>query len=263
MNIQVSDLRFAYGERQVLRGISFGVPRGCLCSILGANGAGKSTMFRCMLGLERGYSGSIVIGGDDVRTLSSRTLARRIAYIPQSHYPAFNYPVIDMVLMGTSARGRGFAQPGRKEEAAAMEALERLGMADFAARDYFRLSGGERQLVLIARALAQQSGILVLDEPTASLDFGHQLIVMRCLRDLTRQGYTVIQSTHSPEQAYMFSDMLLAMHGGEMIAQGAPKDVLTREVTSRIYGVKTQVLSLEGDAVRVCVADEQIRMEDE
>ena len=251
--ILVSDLRFSYGDRQVLRGVSFRVPEGCLCSILGANGTGKSTLFRCMLGLARNYEGSVQIGGEDTRRMSAKALSRRIAYIPQSHYPAFNYPVIDMVLMGTTAQAAGFAQPGKKEEAAAMLALERLGMGEFAYRDYFRLSGGERQLVLIARALAQKSRILVLDEPAASLDYGNQLRVMRCLRELTKEGYTVIQATHSPEQAYMFSDMLLAMHGGEVIACGSPSQVLTQETVTKIYGVDAQVLSLHNDAARVCM----------
>lgn len=255
MSICVESLGFGYGERRVLDGVTFSVPEGCLCSILGANGVGKSTMFRCMLGLVKHYQGRILIDGQETKNMPPRELARKIAYIPQSHYPAFNYSVLDMVLMGTSAHGHGFAQPGKREERAALEALEQLNMGGFAQRDYFRLSGGERQLVLIARALAQQSRILVLDEPTASLDFGNQLIVMRCLRNLTKQGYTVIQSTHSPEQAYMFSDMLLAMYGGRVIAQGAPKDVLTQETVSRIYGVGTQVMSLEGDMVRVCVPE--------
>ena len=256
MSIRVENLHFAYGARQVLSGVSFHVPQGCLCSMLGANGAGKSTLFRCMLGLQRGYQGSVRIGGEDVKNMRPGELARKIAYIPQSHYPAFNYPVIDMVLMGTSARKSGLAQPGAKEMKEAMEALDRLGMAAFAHRDYFRLSGGERQLVLIARALAQKSRILVLDEPTASLDYGNQLTVMRCLRALTQEGYTVIQSTHSPEQAYMFSDMLLAMKGGCVIAQGTPQQVLTRETVCALYGEMTQVLSLQDDTVRVCVPDE-------
>ena len=255
MSICVEELGFGYGERQVLQGVTFSVPEGCLCSILGANGVGKSTMFRCMLGLAKNYRGQILIDGQNLKTMKPGALARKIAYIPQSHYPAFNYSVLDMVLMGTSAHSHGFAQPGKREEKTAMAALEQLNMAEFAHRDYFRLSGGERQLVLIARALAQQSRILVLDEPTASLDFGNQLIVMRCLRSLTQQGYTEIQSTHSPEQAYMFSDMLLAMHNGRVIAQGTPQDVLTQETVNRIYGVQTQVMRLEGDMVRVCVPE--------
>lgn len=255
MSVTVSNLRFSYGNRPVLRGVSFEVPSGTLVSILGKNGVGKSTLFRCMLGLLRGYEGSVEIDGEDVRTMSARQLSLRIAYIPQLNYPAFSYSVLDMVLMGTSG-GKAFASPGKREESVALEALARLGMQDFAHRDYFRLSGGERQLVLIARALAQQSKILVLDEPTAALDYGNQMIVMSRLKALACEGYTIIQSTHHPEQAYLFSDMLLAMKDGSIVASGKPQDVLNAELIEQIYGIQTSVVSLAEDTVRVCVPTE-------
>lgn len=252
MSVKVCDLHFAYGEREVLRGVSFEAPEGTLVSLLGKNGAGKSTLFRCMLGLLRRYEGSVVIDGKNVRTLSARQLSRRIAYIPQLNYPAFSYSVLDMVLMGTSG-GRMLSVPGKKEENIALEALARVGMEEFAHRDYFRLSGGERQLVLIARALGQQSRILVLDEPTSALDYGNQMIVMSRLKALAREGYTIIQSTHNPEQAYLFSDLLLAMKDGRVIASGAPQNVLDAALVKEIYGIETSVISLAGDTVRVCV----------
>jgi len=255
MSVKVSDLSFGYGERQVLRGVSFEAPSGALVSILGKNGAGKSTLFRCMLGLLRGFGGSVTIDGEDIRALSAGQLSRRIAYIPQLNYPAFSYSVLDMVLMGTSG-GRMFSMPGKKEERAALEALARLGMEEFAHRDYFRLSGGERQLVLIARALAQQSRILVLDEPTSALDYGNQMLVMSRLKALAQSGYTVIQSTHNPEQAYLFSDMLLAIKDGRIVASGRPQDVLHAALIEEIYGIEAGVISLADDAVRVCVPKE-------
>jgi len=256
MSVEVSGLSFSYGERAVLSGVSFTVPDGCLCSILGRNGTGKSTLLRCMLGLLRGYTGSVRVGGEDVRHMRPTALARKVAYIPQSHYPAFNYSVLDMVLMGACAHKEGFASPGRREEEAARAALERLGLSDFAGRDYLKLSGGERQLVLIARALAQQSRVLLLDEPAASLDFGNQTTVMARLRALAREGYTVIQTTHSPEQAYMVSDKLLAMRGGRVIADGAPRDVLDAALVEQLYGVRARIESLRGDRVRVCVPED-------
>ena len=255
MSVKVSDIRFAYGDHQVLRGVSFEAPSGALVSILGKNGAGKSTLFRCMLGLERRFEGSVAIDGEDIRKLSAKQLSRRIAYIPQLNYPAFSYSVLDMVLMGTSG-GRMFSMPGKEEESTALEALARLGMEEFADRDYFKLSGGERQLVLIARAIAQQSRILVLDEPTSALDYGNQMLVMSRLKSLARSGYTVIQSTHNPEQAYLFSDMLLAMKDGRIISSGRPRDVMDAALIEEIYGIKAGVISLAGDAVRVCVPDE-------
>lgn len=255
MSIEVRDLCFAYGARPILEHVSFTLREGRLVSLLGPNGVGKSTLFKCMLGILPGYTGTITLEGKDVRALDMKSLSRRIAYIPQSHYPAFNYSVFDMVLMGTSARVSSFSPPGKKEEANAMAALERVGIADFAARDFMRISGGERQLVLIARALAQQSRILVMDEPTANLDYGNQMRVMACIRALTDDGYTVVQSTHNPDQSYLFSHEILAMHDGRILAQGVPQDVMTSELIATLYNIDVRVESLYNDQVRVCVPD--------
>lgn len=256
MNVAVEHLSFSYGSRQVLRDISFRLGSGQLVSLLGPNGAGKSTLLRCLLGSLRGYGGQVCIEGQDTRTLSLKALAKRMAYIPQSHAPAFHYDVLDMVLMGASAQQGPFAQPGKMERAQALEALKRVGIADLARRDYLRISGGERQLVLIARALAQQAIILLLDEPTASLDYGNQLRVLGELRRLATEGYTILQATHHPEHAYLFSDAILAMAEGVLVAQGAPGEVLTAELMETLYGVAVRVESLRGDRVRVCIPEE-------
>lgn len=253
MSICVQNLSFAYGERPVLDDVSFTVGEGRLLSVLGPNGVGKSTLFRCILGLLKSYQGSITIDGADVKTLGARALAKKVAYIPQQSYPAFNYTVFDMVLMGTSASARPFSSPRREEETAAQEALEHLGIDALAGRDYTRLSGGERQLVLIARALAQRSGVLLMDEPTANLDYGNQLRVLQRVRALAEEGYTVIQSTHNPEQSYQFSHEILALGGGRVLAHGAPGEVLTAALVRELYGVEVELESLRNDTLRVCV----------
>lgn len=253
MRIQVDGLGFTYGERSVLREVSFSVEGGRLLSVLGPNGVGKSTLFRCILGLLKGYTGEITIGGDSIRGLGAKEMAKRVAYIPQSNYPAFNYTVFDMVLMGTSARLRQFSPPGKREEEAAWAALERLEIQALASRSYTRLSGGERQLVLIARALAQQSPVLLMDEPTANLDYGNQMRVLTKVRALVEDGYTVVQSTHHPEQAYLFSHEILAMLDGRVAAYGAPKEVLNAELIQALYGIDAEVESLRNDQMRVCI----------
>lgn len=255
MSIEVKNLSFSYGERRVLQNVAFSAADGELLSILGPNGVGKSTLFRCILGLEKGYTGEILVGGENVRGMGPSELARRIAYIPQHHYPTFNYPVLDMVLMGTTAHAGAFSQPGKRERNEARSALKRLGMEDFAERPFMKISGGEQQLVLIARALAQRSNVLVMDEPTASLDFGNQIRVLTQIRALAEEGYTIILSTHNPEQSYMFSHRILAMQDGGVLAKGLPGEVVTTGVIRELYGIEANVESIRNDAVRVCVPE--------
>lgn len=255
MSIVVQGLGFRYGDRKVLDDVSFTAGEGQLISLLGPNGVGKSTLFKCMLGVLKQFEGTVEIDGRSIAQMDLRTLARLIAYIPQSHYPAFNYTVFDMVLMGTSSHVSAFSPPGARQTEDAMQALARLGIDAFAERDYMRISGGERQLVLIARALAQKSRILLMDEPTANLDYGNQMCVLSCIRSLAEEGYTIIQSTHNPEQSYLFSHRILAMKEGRIIADGAPGEVIDAALIDALYGIKTQVESLRGDRMRVCVPE--------
>lgn len=252
MSIEVKDLCFSYGEREVLHGVSFKAEQGEFLSILGPNGVGKSTLFRCVLGLLRDYTGSITVEGRDAKSLSIREAAKLVAYIPQSSHPAFNYSVRDIVLMGTTSGLGTFSTPKKEDVRRVEEALEKIGISHLAERYFHRISGGERQLALIARALVQRAPVLMLDEPTASLDFGNQLLVLTQARELAREGYTVIQTTHNPEQSYMFSDRILALRGGEVLTEGRPKDVLTSDMMRQLYGVEVEVSSLFDDRARVC-----------
>ena len=253
MSIEVQKLSFSYGDRQVLQDISFRVEQGEFLSILGPNGVGKSTLFRCVLGLLSGYTGTVLVGGADARTLSVREMAKRIAYIPQSSRPVFNFSVEDIVLMGASSSLTPFQSPGKQALARCRWAMEKVGISRLSERCFHRLSGGEQQLVLIARALVQNAPILMLDEPTANLDFGNQLLVLEQARALAREGYTVIQTTHHPEQSYMFSDRILAIQNGRVLTQGAPAEVLTEQTMAALYGVNVNVVSLYDDRARICI----------
>jgi iron complex transport system ATP-binding protein len=239
--LEVRKLTFAYGERVILREIDFSLQKGELLGVLGPNGVGKSTLFRCILGVERRYSGLVRLDDEDIRLKSPRIMAQAIAYVPQTHHPAFNYTVMDMVLMGTAAQGREWAAPNARQRQNAEEALERLGIAEFSGRDFARLSGGERQLVLIARALAQKSRLLVMDEPAANLDYGNQIRVLLQVKNLSAQGYSIIMSTHNPEQAFLFAGRALAIHNGGIIADGPPSEVLTPLMIRRLYGVDVRL----------------------
>ena len=253
MSLQVNDLRFSYGDREVLKGISFETKYGEFISVLGPNGVGKSTLFRCILGLMPSSGGSVRVDGDDIGQLTPAQLARRMAYIPQSHNPLFNFSVLDMVLMGTTSQLGRFAAPGKIQERMALAALERMGILHLKDRGCSHISGGERQLVLMARAIAQQAKILVMDEPSANLDFGNKMRVMKTVKGLTEDGYTIIQSTHDPDQAYLYSDRILALHGGKVLAWGTPRDVMTEDLISTLYGVDVEVCSMHDDRFRVCV----------
>ena len=208
MTLTVSHLTFAYPKAPpVLEDVSFTVPAGDFLSVLGANGAGKSTLFRCLLGGLEGYTGAISLDGRDVRTFSRRELAARIAYIPQIHRPTFGYSVLDTALMGLTRHLSPFQSPSKALEQQALTALEQLGVAHLAQRNFAALSGGEQQLVLIARALCQQSELLIMDEPTASLDYG-----------------------------------VLALQGGRVAAEGDTRSVLTPDLIRQLYGVESVLL---------------------
>ncbi len=253
MRIQVKDLCYAYGNHRVLEHISFEAGEGEFLSVLGPNGAGKSTLFRCILGLLTPNRGEILLDGRPVSSLSPSALAQEIAYIPQSHDPVFHYSVFDMVLMGTTAQRGVFSPPGREQRKLVEEVLHRLHLSHLRDRSYRTLSGGERQLVLIARAMAQRAKILLMDEPSASLDFGNRLCVMNTVKELCREGYCIIQITHDPEQAYFYSHRILALRGGRILAWGSPREIFDDHLISALYGVEVEVCNIKEDAYRVCI----------
>lgn len=241
MTLSVRNLTFAYRKAPVLSNIGFDADKGTLSAILGPNGVGKTTLFRCILGEQKRYSGSITLDGTDVRTFSAKETAHRIAYIPQTHAMTFRFSAHDTVLMGTTHTLSPFAQPGKVQERIASEALEKLGIGNLADRGFDTLSGGEQQLVYVARALAQQAKVLLMDEPTSSLDYGNQLRVLSVVRGLANDGYTVLLSTHNPQHALWYADHVLALCGGRVAAFGPPKAVLTPALLETLYDTQTNL----------------------
>lgn len=253
IGINVSGLTCGYGDHPVLKDVSFCVGDSTLLCVLGPNGVGKSTMFKCILRLLTTYTGTILLNGMDSKTLNPKELASMIAYIPQSHIPSFNYTVLDMVTMGTSAQGVFFASPNKKQKKAALEAIEMMGISHLSDRGYLQLSGGERQLVLIARAIAQKAKLLIMDEPTSNLDYGNQIRVLEAVKQLTRKGYTIIQSTHNPDQAFLYADEVLALRRDGKNAYGKPKELISEGMIQELYGIDVKLNSLYDDKIRVCV----------
>lgn len=251
MSIDVKHLSFSYGQRQVLHEISFRAEPGELVAVLGPNGAGKSTLFRCLLGFLPKYAGKIELFGQDLKSLDRKKISRYVAYIPQESAPVYNYTVRDTVLMGADP----FHAPGPKQQETADRVLTLLGIRDLADRGINEISGGERQLALIARAMAQEAKILLMDEPTASLDYGNQFRLLHQVKTLANSGFTVLLSTHNPEHAFRFASHALVLQDGRIRACGPVGETLTEELLGGIYRIPLKVaeVPLPGGSVKSCV----------
>lgn len=260
MGVELDHVSFSYGDRPVLKGISFTAGAGELIALLGPNGAGKSTLMRCLLGFLKNYTGTIFLEGQDVRTMSRAALSSKIAYIPQTSPMTFNYTVMDMVLMGVTGSIGVLGTPGAAQERRANETLESLGIDRLARRGFEELSGGERQLVLLARALVQDARILVMDEPTANLDYGNQNRVMERVSGLAAQGYAVLFSTHDPNQALLYATRALTLWDGRILTDGPPARALTEETLRILYGISVRRCTLPAadGGVTVCVPRRQL-----
>jgi iron complex transport system ATP-binding protein len=252
MRLEAVDLAIGYPGHVVGKDISLALATGEVLGLLGPNGAGKTTLFRTLLGLQRPLGGAVAIDGEPLARLRPAEIARRLAYVPQAHVTEFSYSVLDVVLMGRTARLGPFSTPGADDARVAQDRLDSLGVGALAGADYTRISGGQRQLVLIARALAQEAPILVMDEPTASLDFGNQTLVLARIRDLAADGYGVLLSTHDPDHALLVASRVAVMAGGGLAAVGPTDDVVTGAMLSRIYGTAVRVEETPSGQ-RVCV----------
>ncbi len=242
--VDIQDLGFAYGNAEVLHDLTMAIGPREVFAIVGPNAAGKTTLLRCVERLLTPKTGTILIDGRDLKTLSARDVSRRAASVPQSHTPAFPYTVQDIVLMGRNPHLGKASQPGPHDVAVAQEAMDELGIRAIALRSYTQLSGGQLQLVLLARALAQEAQVLLLDEPTAHLDFRNRHVVLSTIRDLAvRLGLTVIMTVHDPNDAMQYADRVGLLIDGGLIALGSPDEVLTADNLGRLYGMPIEVLT--------------------
>lgn len=239
----VDTIDFSYGSQQILHNVSFYLNKGTLCGLLGPNGSGKSTLFRCCMKFLKIAQGKIYAMGKAFDSLSMRELAKTIAYVPQSESTAFNFRVRDVVEMGRTPY-RGLMGLTQKDKEAVSRAMHSLGVESLADNFYQNLSGGQKQMVLIARALAQETPLIFLDEPTAALDFHNQIMVWNALKNLTQKGTTVMVCCHDPNHILWFCDHVLCLKNGSLIASGHPSNTLTNPIMSHIFGDSCVISSM-------------------
>lgn len=247
--ISVKNLAFAYDKTNIFSNINLELHRGELCCLMGPNGCGKSTLLDCILGIHKTCEGEIEVEGKPLSSYKPLQLARKISYVPQIHDRSFPYQVLQIILMGRSAHMKTFETPSSKDERVALDALTSVGIAHLAERPYTQISGGEMQLVMLARALVQETPMIIMDEPTAHLDYKNELIFMETVAKLIENyGVSVLMATHAPNQAFYFENKqtnvkIALMDRGAMYQMGSPKEVLTETTIREIYHIDSKILT--------------------
>ena len=238
--LEIKNLDFYYQTTKILNNINFKAKKGEFISMLGANGSGKTTFLQCIQGLLAPKAGKILIDGENIIQLSKKEIAQKISVVPQENKNVFAYEVLDMVVMGINPWLSFAEDPSQADYQKAEKILEHLGVAELKRKNFNQISGGERQLVLIARALMQQTDILLLDEPNSHLDFKNVHLMMEIMRDLSFENKTVITALHDPNLAYKYSDRVIILKEGNILAAGAVEKVMTAANLSSAYDFNIQ-----------------------
>ncbi|RKD25846.1 hypothetical protein BEP19_02620 [Ammoniphilus oxalaticus] len=257
--LEVKDLYFSHSkQRPILNGLSFSLEKGDVLCILGPNGVGKSTLIRCLLGIYDVQSGDVYIHGSNMKQLDARQVAQKVAYVPQSTTVVFPYSVFDMVIMGRNPHIGYLSAPSKKDQQIANDIIKQIGISHLKHRVFSELSGGEKQMALVARALVQQADIMIMDEPTASLDYGNESKILRLIKQISETGISIVLITHAPNHAFLAGNKVAIMKGGRIQAYGSPSEVITSERLSALYATPIEVTAapISGDKkeeARVCV----------
>jgi len=252
LDVQQAGFRYDF-RRMIFSEISFSLAEEEVLCILGPNGIGKSTLIRCLANLNPLCAGSIRLHDRDIRSLNHRDVAKIVGYVPQAHEIVFPFPVREFVLMGRAPHLELFSSPGKDDYAKADEAIDLVGIRKIADKPVNEISGGEYQLAMIARALAQEPEVLLLDEPTSHLDFGNQIRVLEIIDRLARDGLSVIMSSHFPDHAFLTSNNVAIMQHGSFMAYGLAEDVVTEENLKQTYGVDVSITYSRDVERHVCV----------
>ena len=256
MELTVRNAACGYGAVPVLQNVSLTLRQWEIVCILGPNGIGKTTVFRSVLGFLKLLAGDIELDGVPRERIGAKEFSRSVGYVPQGHEPPFPFTVPDVVVMGRAAHLKSFEAPGVREYRIADRVLEMLGISYLREKTYTQISGGERQMVLIARALAQNPKLLVMDEPTANLDFGNQIHVLECIKGLSGSGLGVLMTTHNPDHAFLCCDRVILLTKDREIMEGTVDEIVTEENLRRAYGVDVKITATvteSGRTIRSCV----------
>lgn len=256
MELTLKHVTCGYGTTPILKDVSLILRQGEIVCILGPNGIGKTTIFRSVLGFLKLLEGEVLLDGVPRDRIRARDFAKCVGYVPQSHEPPFPYSVPDVVVMGRAAHLRPFEAPGLEEYRIVDQVLNMLEISYLREKTYTQISGGERQMVLIARALAQNSGLLVMDEPTANLDFGNQIHVLQSIKKLTASGLGVLMTTHNPDHAFLCCDRVILLTKDKQVLEGTVDEIVTEENLRKAYGVEVRITTTvteTGEKIRSCV----------
>ncbi len=251
MFMEVKNAAFSYGKKVIFEGLNFSLVEGGIFCLLGPNGTGKSTLLDCIMGVQKLQEGSISIKGESIAKMAPRELAKFVSYVPQIQTASFPFEVIQMVLMGRTAYLNVYSSPNQEDYQIAEEALSLVGMAEYKHRLFTELSGGEKQLVMIARALAQKSAMIVMDEPTAHLDVKNEFVVLETVAGLAQKmKLTFLIATHFPNHPFYFADHKIPttvgiLHHKKFSFLGTPHEVLIENNIYEVFGVRTKVLTYQ------------------
>jgi len=252
----VSNISCGYGARMVIQDISFSLEAGEVLCLLGPNGVGKTTLFKTILGFLQPSQGKIYIEGENIVKWNRNKLAKAVAYVPQSHQPVFPFTVMEIVLMGRTAHLGTLSTPTKKDYDRAREVMEQLDILWLKDKTYTKISGGQQQMVLIARALIQEAKILIMDEPTSSLDYGNQIKVLEKIKSLSSGGFSVIMTSHSPNHAFLCASKVALLKRNSCFVVGEVEDVIIEASLKETYGIDVKIASVNdksGGRIKGCI----------
>lgn len=256
MILEIDNVSCGYNSKTVVKNISVKIESGEVLTLLGPNGVGKTTFFKTILGFLKLHGGEIKLDGQNIQSWKKSKLAKVIGYVPQAHIPPFPFTVLDIVVMGRTAHLGMFASPSKKDVEIAEKALKALEVNYLKDKIYTEISGGERQMVLIARALTQEPEILIMDEPTSNLDFGNQVKVLEQVNKLSKKGLGIIMTSHFPDHAFLCSTKVALLQRNNKFNVGDVDEIITEDKLRETYGVDVKIISTvnnKGAVIKSCV----------